>query len=183
MVEPAVDGDAFLGPELAQHGHLFFQPFAPGGEVVSQGLVLDGVPADAQPQTEAAVADEVELGHLLGQEGGLALGSDEDGGGETQPGDAGQVGEEDQRLMERGVDVVGATDVAVHRGVGPQDVVVRRQVVVAQIRGGLPVGAHGAQIAADLGLRKDHSYIHRASLPAPTPTSPASPVRRRGHRV
>ena len=53
MVEPAVDGDALPGPELAQHGYLFFQAFAPSGEVVPQGLVLDttrvlsGYPAGA----------------------------------------------------------------------------------------------------------------------------------------
>ena len=67
------------------------QPVLPGVRalrMVAQGLVLEAVPADAQPQPEAPVAEEVELGHLLGQQRGLALGSDEDGGGESEPGDS-----------------------------------------------------------------------------------------------
>ena len=74
--------------------------------------------------------------------------------------------------MEGVVDVVGATEVAVHRGVGSQHVVVRRQVGVAQIRGGLPVGAHGTPIAAHLGLGEDHADVHEVSLPRLTPRLP-----------
>ena len=100
------------------------------------------------PSRNVPPDSDVELGRLLGQQGGLALGPDEDRGGEAQLGEPGQVREEHQRLMEGVVDVVGAADVAVHRRVGAQHVVVGRQVGVAQVGGGLPVGAHRAAVAA-----------------------------------
>jgi hypothetical protein len=52
-------------------------------------------------------------------------------------------------------------------------------MVVAQIRDGLPVGAHGTKIAAHLGLGKDHSYIHRAILLSVGPVCPDDTRRRR----
>ena len=69
--------------------------------------------------------------------------------------------------MEGVVDVVRAADVAVHGRVGAQHVVVGRQVGVAQVGDGLPVGAHGAPVAAQLGLREHHSDFHGASVPRP----------------
>ena len=72
----------------------------------------------------------------------------------------GQVGEHGQRLAEGVVDRVRPTDVPVHRDVTAEHVVVRRQVGVAQVGGGLPEGAHRATVAAHLGLREDHADVH-----------------------
>ena len=67
------------------------------------------------------------LGRLLGEQHGLALGPDHDGRRKGEVGAAGQIGEHGQRLAERVLDRVGPAEVAVHGGVGPEHVVVRRQ--------------------------------------------------------
>ena len=54
------------------------------GERLTERLVLHAIPADAEPEPELPPAQDVELGRLLGQQGGLALGPDEDGGGEAE---------------------------------------------------------------------------------------------------
>ena len=84
VVEAAVHGHALLRPELAQHAHLLLQEGAPVGERVAERLVLHAVPPDAEPEPECPPGHDVELGRLLGQQGGLALGPDEDRGDEAQ---------------------------------------------------------------------------------------------------
>ena len=61
--------------------------------------------------------------------------------------------------------VYGPPMIAEHLDVTTEDVIVRSEVAVAQVRGGLPERAHGAAVAAHLGLGKDHTDIHVASLP------------------
>ena len=80
MVVAAVEGDAPFGPQRAQHRHLLFEDGRPLLEGDAEGVVLELVPPDAEPEPEASIAEQVELGRLLGQERRLTLGTDEDGG-------------------------------------------------------------------------------------------------------
>ena len=178
VVEAPVHRHALLGPQRAQHGDLLLQNGAPLLERHSERVVLHLVPPDAEPEAEAPAAEQVDLGRLLGQQRGLALRPDEDGGGEGQVRAAGQVGEHGQRLAEGVVDRVGAAEVAVHRGVGAEHVVVRGQVGVAEVRDGLPQGADGAPVAPDLGLGEDHADVHGAQS-ALLPGRRASPAQNR----
>ena len=128
----ALERHALLRPELAQHLDLLVQDRPPLVEGLPEGLVLDPVPPDAEAEAELPAGEQVELGRLLGQESGLALRPDEYGGGEVEIGEPGQVGEEQQGLVEGGVNVVGATEVAQNGGVAAEYVVVGRQVGVAE---------------------------------------------------
>ena len=141
VVEAPVDRDALLGPQRAEHGDLLLENRAALLEGHAERVVLELVPSDPEPEPEAATAQQVDLGRLLGQQRRLALGPDQDGGGERQVRAGGQVGEHGQRLAERVVDRVRPTDVPVHRDVTAEHMVVRRQVGVAQIGGGLAEGA------------------------------------------
>ena len=148
----------------------------------AERVVLELVPADAEPESETTAAEQVDLGRLLGQQRRLALRPDQDGGGEGQVGAAGQVGEHRQRLAKGVVDRVGPTEIAEHRGVAAQHVVVRGQVGVAEVRDGLPDGADGATVAAHLGLGEDHADVHGAQS-APSRGRARARDRRRPERL
>ena len=104
-------------------------------EVLPEGLVLDPVPADADTEAEPSAGQQVDVGRLPRNERSLALREDEDAGGEADPlGDAGQVGEHHEWVVERIALGVGALErrrpTLVH---GPQHVVVGQQVVEAEV--------------------------------------------------
>jgi hypothetical protein len=139
---------------------LLVGPAAAGGEVLAQGLVLDPVPAQAHAQAQAAAGEQVDLGGLLGDQGGLALGQDDDAGDQLQPGQGGQVAEQHHGLVERGGDVVGAGVAGVPGRVGAEDVLVGEQVSEAEVLDALGVGADGARVGADLGLGEDDTDLH-----------------------
>ena len=84
VVEASVDGDAPLGPQGAQHGDLLLQNGRPLLERHAERVVLELVPADAEPEPEAPAAEQVDLGRLLRQQCRLALRPDQDGRGEGQ---------------------------------------------------------------------------------------------------
>src|SRR4051812_40150452 len=64
---------------------------APGAEVLAEGLVFDGAPADADPEAQAAAGEQIDIGGLPCHERGLALREDQDPGGELEAfGDGGQ---------------------------------------------------------------------------------------------
>ena len=89
-----------VGPKLAHHLDLFGATGAPVLEVHAQGLVLDGVPADADAKAQPAAAEDVYLGGLLGYQRRLALGQDEDAGHQAHAGgDGGEVAHGGQRFM------------------------------------------------------------------------------------
>ena len=74
----------------------------------------------------------------------------------------GQVAEHHQRLVERRVDVVGPGPRLVHARIGAEHVVVGQDVGEAKLLDPLSVGADGAAIGADLGLRKHDADIHES---------------------
>ncbi len=114
-----------------------------GSEVLAQGLVLDPVPADAEAEPEPARGQQVDLGGLLGQQGGLALGRDDDAGDQLQRGQRGEVAEHHERLVERGGRSYGPP-ARVHRRVGADHVVVGQHVGEAELLDALAVGPDGA---------------------------------------
>src|SRR5207249_2284642 len=103
-------------------------------EVLIQALELEGIPADAEAEAQAAAREVVDLGRLLREEGGLALGHDDDFGRELEARRyRAQVGEEHQWLVDKGLVVESGapTRRPVFR-VRAQDMVKRDQVVVAE---------------------------------------------------
>ena len=142
-------------------------------------VVLELVPADPEPEAEAAITEQIELGRLLGQQRRLTLGPDEDRAGKGQVGAAGQVGEHQERFAEGVIDRVGTTEIAEHRSVPTEHVVVGRQVGVAEVCDRLPNGADGAAVTARFGLGENHADVHGCSLPARCWRSQARAWRRR----
>src|SRR5689334_22453909 len=103
MVPPPVEGDGFLGEEQPQDLNLLLAAAATVAEVLIQGLVLDVVPPDPDPQTESAAREHIHLGRLLGDQDSLALRQDEDTRDELQAlGKAGQIAEQHEWLVEKG---------------------------------------------------------------------------------
>ena len=52
-------------------------PASAVGEVLTQRLVLDRVPAQSDAEPEATLGEQVHLGRLLGHQGGLPLRQDD----------------------------------------------------------------------------------------------------------
>ncbi len=77
-------GDDRVGPELAEQLDLLGQAGPALSERYAEGVVLDLVPADADAEPQAAAGEDVDLGGLLGDEGGLALREHEDAGDELE---------------------------------------------------------------------------------------------------
>src|SRR5713226_650970 len=93
--------DERLGPELAQDLDLLLDTAPTRPELFAERVVLDVVPADADAEAQAASAQDVDLGGLLGHERGLALRQDEDAGDELElGGDRRQESEEHHELVE-----------------------------------------------------------------------------------
>ena len=161
-VPAALEGDKVLAPEAAKDLHLLFHPPPPVAEVLVQGLELDRVPADADAEAHAPATEDVELGRLLGDERGLALREDEDGGRELDAlGDRREVGEEQERLVEHPVARIELRVRRPARGARPEHVVDRGQVVEAEPLHRLDVVPDHGRIGPDLGLRKDRPNSHR----------------------
>ena len=78
----AVEVDELFGPERAQQRDLLLDAAAAVVEVLAERLELDGVPADADAEPQAAAGEHVDLRRLLGDERGLALRQDDDAGRE-----------------------------------------------------------------------------------------------------
>jgi DNA-binding transcriptional MerR regulator/effector-binding domain-containing protein len=157
----AVERQRRLGEEAAQQPDLLAEAAAPLVEGLAEGLVLHGVPAQADAEPEPAVGEEVDLGGLLRHEGRLALREDDDAGDQLEGGDPGQVAEHHEGLVERGEAVVGPVPGLVHARIGPEDMVVGQQVGEAEGLDALPVGPHRPHIATELRLREDHTDLHR----------------------
>ncbi len=166
VVERPVEGHALLRPQSPQHRDLLLQECTPLVEGHAERVVLQLVPPDPEPETEATATEQVELDGLLREQRGLALRADQDGCREPDVREGSQVREHRERLAERMVDAVGTAEVAEHRGVPAEHVVVGREVRVAEVRDRLSEGAHSACVVAELGLGEDGADFHAGSLPA-----------------
>jgi len=93
------------------------------------------------------------LGSLLRDEGGLALGQDENSGHKDKfVGLARQIGVRGQRLVERTLVVVG-TIPPLAVGIDAEDVIVRQNVFVPRLLDPLCVVGERPRVVADLELR------------------------------
>jgi len=98
-VVAVVEVHLFAGPQGPHGGHVGVGAGAPAGERHTEGVELLFEPAHADPQLHPAAGQPVERGHLLGHDGGVALGQDQDAGAESQGGGGGgHVGEPHQRV-------------------------------------------------------------------------------------
>ncbi len=149
-----------LGPQPAQQRNLLGHPPTAIGEVLTERLILHRVPAQADPEAEVAIGQQVDLGGLLGDQRRLALRQDDDAGDELKRDQRGKVAERDERLVESRVDVIRPGPRLVNGRVRAEHVVVGENVGEAELLHPLAVGAYSAAIGSDLGLRKDHPYIH-----------------------
>ena len=68
----------------AQQRDLLGHPSSPLAEGLAERLVLDGVPADADAEPEPSLGQQVDLGGLLGDEGGLPLRQDDHPGDQLE---------------------------------------------------------------------------------------------------
>ena len=156
-----VEVDDRLGPEAAEHLDLLLRAPSAVPEVLAERLELDVVPAQADSEPEPPAREQVDLGGLLGDEGGLALGQDEHPCDELESGrDPGEVPEEDEELVELVLGRVRPWPVRPLRDVRAEDVVIREEVVVADLLGRLRERPDAARVGADLGLREDDAQAH-----------------------
>src|SRR5580704_6288910 len=66
-----------LGPQRLHEAYLFLGTLAARMEIRAQPLELDLVPADADAEAKAALAQRIEAGRLLGHQRRLALRQDQ----------------------------------------------------------------------------------------------------------
>src|SRR6267143_2512018 len=159
----ALESHHRLGPELPHDGDLLADAAAPRVKVLVQGLVLDMVPADAHAEAQAPAGEDVHRRSLLGHEGSLPLGQDDDAGDELEaPRARAQVTEQNEDLVEGAL--VGVRRAATERvealRLAAQHVVEDEQVVVTGTLGRLGVVADDRGVRADLRLGKYHAEFH-----------------------
>ena len=158
LCQRPVERDQVLGPQTAHQLDLLLGAAAPIMKILAERLVLDGVPAHADAEAEPAAAQHVHRGGLLRHERRLALRQDDDAGDELDAlGDAGEVAEQHERLVELVGVAVGAAPALAARGVRAEHVVEGEQVVVAQLFGGLGVLLDGGGVGGYLGLGEDYA--------------------------
>ena len=63
----AVERHRLFGPQAPHEIDLLAQPLTAVGEGLAEGFVLDGVPAEPDTEAQTPLAEEVDLGCLLGQ--------------------------------------------------------------------------------------------------------------------
>ena len=119
MLVATLERHGSLGEEATQQLDLLGASRASVVEVLSERFVLDGVPTDADAEPQSTLTEDVDRGCLLRDEGCLALGEDDHAADELELGDAGEEAEQDERLVERRVDVVRAGPAVVDRGSAP----------------------------------------------------------------
>jgi len=147
-------------PEAPEQPDLFVQASPSRGEILRQRLVLDGVPAGGEAESEAPFAEDVDLGGLLREQGRLALRGDDDAGHEFHAGDRRQEPVEDEGFVESRVHVIGARPARMRRRVGPEDVIVDSDVLVAELLDLPDIGPDGTSVRRQLRLRIDDAYLH-----------------------
>ncbi len=161
-LEPAMKGHRLLGPQAAHERDLLADPARPAREVLAESLVLDRVPPDPDTETQASLREQVDLCRLFGDEGALALREDHDPGDELEARQGRQVAEEDERLVEGAVQVVGPVPASVHGRIGADHVIVGEDVAVAEVGDGLGVATQPPGVRAGLGLGEHDADLHAA---------------------
>jgi hypothetical protein len=163
-VELAAEFDDRLSPQRAEHRDLLGRAPAAVLEGLVERLVLDRVPAYADPEAQAPAAQHVDLRRLLGHERRLPLRQDQDAGRQRDAaGNGREVRHERQRLVHHGlVRVVRQRRMGMELRVGAQDVVGYEQMVVAHRLHHADELADGGDVGSALRLRKDRADLHAA---------------------
>ena len=169
----ALERDVGIGPQRLHHLDLFLGPLAPVVEILVEADELHLVPAHADAEPEAAAAEHVETGGLLGDQHRLALREDQHLGGEF---DLFRAGGDETERHEGVVEQAEPTRTAAG-GVGrvaAEHVVRQRETFVAFGLGELCEFAHDRAIAADVAERQGNSEMHGRFLALAGCWSPAS---------
>jgi hypothetical protein len=154
-------GDEGLRPQLAQDLDLLLDAPTARPEVFTERVVLDIVPANADAETQATLAQHVDLRRLLGHESGLTLGENENARDQLEPrGHRREKTKEHHGLVKRVLVGVGPSQAGLPGRVSAQYVVIDEQVVIAEPLGRLGVVLDGLGIVAELGLRKHDPVLH-----------------------
>ena len=155
IVELALEGDVRLGPQRLHEADLLLGALAARLEIRAQALELDLVPAHSDAQAETPLGQGIEAGRLLGHQRRLALGQDQHAGGEADLlRDAGQEGEQHERIVIGGGGGAHAAPAMVDVRIAAQHVIGRHEIVVAQPLGGLRIVAQDSRAGADVADRQ-----------------------------
>ena len=128
-------------------------------EIHAQRFVLHRIPAHAYAEAQFAAGKYIHLGGLLGNEGRLTLGENDDSRDHFQVRQGCQVAEKDKRLVEHLPKGIALPARAVG-GVCAQNVVKGDQVAIAESFYGLGIVANNYGVGANFGLGKCDSYLH-----------------------
>ena len=183
-VEAAREVDDRFGEQPAKQLDLLLLAGAAGTEVLPERLVLNVVPADPHTEPQPTAGQKIDIGRLPSDERCLALRKDQDPSGEPDSlGDAGEIGEHHERVVE-GV-VLGVRTRQWRRSIGvngAEHVVVGEEVVKAQVLDRSPNPPNRGRIASKLVLRVDDTDLH-VSQPATGPAALLLKVARTKHRA
>lgn len=165
-IEAAREVDNRLCKQPTQKLNLLLLPGAAGMEVLPKSFVFDVVPADTYAKPQSTTRQEINVGRLPRDERRLALRKDKDTRGETETLRHGcQIREHHERVMERVVFGVRAGEWWRPTGVdGAEHVVVREEVVKAQVLDRFTNQSDSVRGPSKLDLRVDHANLHRASV-------------------
>jgi hypothetical protein len=128
-------------------------------EIHAQGFVLHRVPTNPYAEAQFAACEYIHLGGLLGNQGRLPLGENDDGRDQFQVRQGCQVAKEDKRFVEHLPEGVALPAWPVGR-VCAQDVVKKDEVAVTESFYGLGIVAYDYGVCANFGLWKGDSYLH-----------------------
>src|SRR4051794_31127371 len=155
----ALERNVGIGPQRFHHLDLFLGPLASVVEILVEADEFHLVPAHADAEPEAAAAEYVETGGLLGNQHSLTLREDQHLGGKFDLFRAGSdEAERHEGVMEQSKPTRTATG-----GVGwvaAQHVIRQRQTVVTFGLGELSEFAHDRAIATDVAERQGYSEMH-----------------------
>ncbi len=161
-------------------------PRAAGMEILPERVVLDRVPTDAHTEAQPATREQINVGRLARYECRLALRQDQDSGGELDAlGDARQVAEHHERIVERVVLGIGTRQrrrsISVDRA---QHMVIGQQVVEAQVLDRFANPSNSFGVAAKLRLGINNTDLHDTTLPRPGSArcAPSGPSQSGVHR-
>ena len=159
----ALISDEIVAPQGTHDVDLFFDALAAIAEIHAERLIFDVVPADADTEPEAALAQDIDGGGLFGDQRRLPLRQDDDAAGELDFfGDAGEISVKHEQFVKTVGMLVGAFEV-VCRGVAAEHMIEGQDMVEAEAFHGLRIIFDGGRIGADFGLRKHGSNTHLRS--------------------
>lgn len=130
-------------------------------KILIQGDVFHLVPTQADSESQATIAQHIERSRLLGDQGRLALGQNDDASDKADlGGDPRHETEQDKGFMKRILECVRAFPTTGSVGVCAQDMVVGQDVSEAQAFGGLSVIAHRNRVGWVFSLRVDEAELN-----------------------